>query len=222
MKRGTATFYVDAVPDIPKEISFKVGDALHNLRSTLDHLAWSLVDAAPNGILDQYTSFPIFATLEAYKSMSRGKVKGLGEYCLDEIDRMAPLKNGFGHWVWQLHRLDIVNKHRLLLTVASVPIGRTMLPDEKAAFHSRRSLVGPVTFAVKQLVGLANAPPIRAVQAGDVLGTFPISEMREDMGFAFDVAIDEPEYVAMIPMFRQMRFFAGEVLRAVTDLARFL
>jgi len=39
--RYTASIYVTAKP-LPLDISFMAGDVLHNLRSTLDHLAWQL------------------------------------------------------------------------------------------------------------------------------------------------------------------------------------
>src|SRR5579864_4992836 len=40
------TLYVAEVKPIPDCISLIVGDAIHNLRSALDHLMWQLVEAA--------------------------------------------------------------------------------------------------------------------------------------------------------------------------------
>src|ERR1700686_281492 len=37
------TLYFASVDPIPDDISLIIGDAVHNLRSSLDHLAWQLV-----------------------------------------------------------------------------------------------------------------------------------------------------------------------------------
>src|SRR5579863_2579873 len=74
---GDITYFVESVPEIPSELSLRFGDSVHNLRSTLDHLAHALVFAA-GGAPDNHTCFPIFDTSTAYTSLSRSKVPGLG------------------------------------------------------------------------------------------------------------------------------------------------
>ena len=51
--------------------------------------------------------------------------------CMIEMDNMQPYKGGFGDWAWKLHQLDIVDKHRPLLTVATVPVARSMTASER-------------------------------------------------------------------------------------------
>ncbi len=46
------------VAPMPPDIAIIVGDAVHNLRSALDHLAWQLVISA-GGSPDRFTQFPI-------------------------------------------------------------------------------------------------------------------------------------------------------------------
>jgi hypothetical protein len=125
-ERGEITFYVEKVPELPVSLALLLGDVVHNLRSTLDHLAVALVSAA-GGTPDKYVSFPVFDSLKAYNDLSRDRLKGVSQYCLQTIDNMQPYKQGFGHWAWQLHQLDIIDKHRLLLTVATMAVGRTMI-----------------------------------------------------------------------------------------------
>jgi hypothetical protein len=221
VERGQVTFYVESVPAIPDALSFMLGDALHNLRSTLDHLASALVVAA-GGTPDSHTCFPIFDTSKAYEDLSRSRVKGLGKYCLEELDRVQPYKGAWGHWAWQLHRLDIVDKHRLVLTVASVPVARTMTPSEKAAFDARKTLIGPNTFAAMQMAKAANSPIAAPVEAGHELGTFPLSEANQNMGFAFDIAINEPEIVGLVPTFILLRTYCSETMQVINNLWRFL
>src|SRR5271156_1341219 len=51
------TLCVENVQPVPDSITLIVGDAVHNLRSSLDHLAWQLVDAA-GGTPGVHTYFP--------------------------------------------------------------------------------------------------------------------------------------------------------------------
>jgi hypothetical protein len=218
---GEFVYYVKAIPTIPDGLSFMLGDALHNLRSTLDHLACALVEAA-GGKPNSKTCFPIFDTPKAFSDMSRGKVPGLGKYALCLLDNIQPYEKGFGHWAWQLHKLDIIDKHRILLTVSTVAVGRSMLPSEKRAFDARKSLVGPVTHFLTQLLFAASAPPIRAVEAGQILARFPATEEHENVGFAFDIALDEPSIAEGVPTFLLLRNFSAEVQKVISDFARFL
>jgi hypothetical protein len=198
-----------------------LGDVIHNLRSTLDHLAFALVSAA-GGTPDKYISFPIFDSLKAYTDLAPGRLKGVNPYCLQTIDNMQPYSHGWGHWAWQLHQLDIIDKHRLLLTVDTMAIGRTMTVSEQAAFDARQTIIGPRAHAAKQYAKAASSPDRVAVGVGYELGTFPVSEIGEKIGFAFDIVIDEPDLAPLQPTFLLLRLFSSEVSRAVSNLARFL
>jgi len=53
--------YLVRVKPAPVPLRLIVGDALHNLRSALDHLAWQLVEAG-GGTPTRYTAYPIMET----------------------------------------------------------------------------------------------------------------------------------------------------------------
>jgi hypothetical protein len=195
LEAGSVTYYVESVPDIDPELAMRFGDAVHNLRSTLDHLARALVEATGVPFDPKNTSFPICNCAKDYKSLARARVVGLREPCLKILDRIEPYKGGSSHQLWQLNELDLIDKHRMLVAVATVPIGRGMIPSEKAAFKSKKTIIGPASFAIHQYIFAANNPGVIPLQAGHELGTFPISEVDQDMGFAFDIAINEFEVV---------------------------
>ncbi|MGB7548294.1 MAG: hypothetical protein WBM14_11130 [Terracidiphilus sp.] len=220
-QRDEITYHLTAVPVIPDHIGLMLGDAIHNLRTTLDHLAWALV-AEAGGTLDEHTSFPISNLSKDFKSVMGSRVKGLGEHCRKAIERVQPYPDGRGRWAWQLHHLDIIDKHQLVPTVTTVPVGRTMMPSEKKAFDRRESLIGPHAHAAIQYTSAANSPTIRAVQAGDILGTFRFSEVQEDMGFSFDVAVYEPEIISLIPACFLLKWLSAEVRAVINELACFL
>jgi hypothetical protein len=57
-QRSEHVFRFDRVPAVPTILSAIIGDAIHNLRVSLDHLAWQLV-IADGGTPNEDTTFPI-------------------------------------------------------------------------------------------------------------------------------------------------------------------
>ncbi len=57
----------------PLELAPVIGDAVHNLRSALDHLVVALVEAN-HGKVTNATEFPIFESPEAYETRAGGRV----------------------------------------------------------------------------------------------------------------------------------------------------
>lgn len=102
----------------PVELPALAGDAVHNARSALDHLAWRLVEA--NGsIPDEYTCFPIADQPTGYRKKLKRALRGAAPEVWDAVRAMSPWRDG-DDLLWKLHRLDVVDKHRLLLIVAAI------------------------------------------------------------------------------------------------------
>ena len=137
--------------------------------------------------------FPNFRYRQRFPSLSRGKVPGLGRFCYQTLDGIQPYKGGWGHRLWQLHQLDIVDKHRLVLSIATVPVGRSMMPSERAAFDERQTFIGPHGSLLPgdDVRGSALIPPRSRCRQAINSGRFPATEEYEKVGFAFDIAIDE-------------------------------
>jgi hypothetical protein len=210
VQTGKVTYFLKSVPEVPNSIALTVGDAIHNLRSTLDHLA-SAMEVAAGETPDKYTGFPVFDSPEGYRDCPQTKIKGLREPCKRTIDRIQPYKGGNGHRLWQLHQLDIRDKHRILLTVSFVPVARTLTPSERELFERTFSVTHPFNM-------VAGTERIRRLQAGQELLTVSGEDAKQDMGFAFDVAIDEPGVVEVFPALTFLHLACQEVYRAVNDL----
>jgi hypothetical protein len=222
-EEGYVTYYVKNAPGpIDSEIAMRLGDALHNLRSTLNHLARALVEATKVSFDPRKTSFPIFDTPEGYKSLSRGRVVGLGKHPLELLDGIQPYKGGLGDRLWQLHELDIIDKHRMLLTLASVPVARRLTPSEKEGVERGKAIFGDRFFAFN----FVRADPNRTLvplEAGHELGTFPVSDMDKDMGFAIDIALNEREVFSTLqPASLFLGFLSTQVLRTITKFGGYL
>jgi len=112
------TLYVSRVEPVPEDIGLIAGDVIHNLRSSLDHLAWQLIEAN-GGTPGKGTYFPISESAEKYAAaIKRGVVDGMSvgaQKLIADSQRHASGDNT----LWFIHELDIVDKHRLLITAVS-------------------------------------------------------------------------------------------------------
>jgi hypothetical protein len=111
---------------VPPALSAICGDVVHNLRAALDHLAGQLV-IANSGQPDSNTEFPIGQAESHYEAIRDRKAKGFSKAALDILDGLKPYKGG-NDALWRVHQLDIVDKHRLLLTVAVAADGIILDP----------------------------------------------------------------------------------------------
>jgi hypothetical protein len=97
-----------------------VGDCVHNLRSSLDLLVCEMIRAEDEP-LARNSGFVVLggeaAFTDKFKSGPPGQIKGVPECAVKLIKRAKPYK-GANNPFWMLHKLDIEDKHKLL-----VPIG---------------------------------------------------------------------------------------------------
>lgn len=222
---GMVTYYAKSVPVMADELTLMLGDTIHNLRSALDHLAFALVTATGQTLDDKArrrVCFPIFDTAEAYEQKSRECVPGVKDCCLSMLDRVEPYGDGSGRVFWQLHGLDIVDKHRLLLAVATVPVGRTMTPQEKSAFETKKTIIGPRGLAAIQYVAAVDKPPSVPLNVGYELGRFSATEVGEGIGFAFDLAINEPGILDFTPAPFFLKWVSAEIGGLLNDFAPYV
>jgi hypothetical protein len=113
---GDKIYRIHIRSDTPLGFSLIVGDAIHNLRSALDHLAWQLVEV--NGKTpSKGTYFPISETLTKYKSSKGAKIQGMSAGAKNLLDSIKPYQGGNDD-LWILNELDNFDKHRLLFVTA--------------------------------------------------------------------------------------------------------
>lgn len=112
-----AVFYLDGLPQIDPRLGAVLGDAVHNLRSVLDHLADALVRRY-GGTPNNNTSFPI--RLKPLPGDDAPGIKGCGslpQKVLDQIAAVQPYQRPKPrlHQLHILNKLDITDKHSQLL-----------------------------------------------------------------------------------------------------------
>jgi hypothetical protein len=169
----------------PPDIALIAGDAIHNLRSALDHLAYQLVFVKTKKKPPSSIYYPIFADAKSYETGKIGKVKGMSKEAEDLIDASKPYLGGTDELYW-LHTLDIADKHHALVVTVVAVAGawvispaRWFRPDHKTCYtlHNIRT----------------------PLNVGDiVLIREPNCEDKVDL--SFDVGFGEPEIVKGQPI----------------------
>jgi hypothetical protein len=186
-------FILQSVPDIPSDIPLLLGDAAHNLRTALDHLASAL--ARSNNIPDSKVYFPICETADVYKAKSEGKAKGIPPEAKKLIDRLKPHGGDDGnHLLWGLHQLDIIDKHRLVLTTTLKTGGWSVSLNQSSTEYRFEFLA--------------------ALKTGDIIGDV-VGKSDRQMSITPDIAFGEPEAFAGEAIFPTMTILAqyvGEII----------
>jgi hypothetical protein len=102
------------------DIALMAGDAVHNLKCALDYSWLETVKRVVPSAISKFAKFPIYPTRNELEAALRGKeihVASPNLFAL-MLDNIQPYDGG-NFAVWTLHRLDIRDKHRLLIPVIS-------------------------------------------------------------------------------------------------------
>jgi len=118
-----STYVVKVAGDIAIDprLSVVAGEAVHQLRSVLDHLVVALASKNSQRPLNNH-QFPICTKREKFEdAVKGGNVKGVPDSALKLIEKEQPYNEAIphDHYLSVLHYLDVIDKHRLLLVVAA-------------------------------------------------------------------------------------------------------
>ena len=111
---------------IPGTLSPIIGDAIHNLRSALDHVA--LVLFRSRGIKDKKIQFPIASTKKLAHDYQIVSLRSANRAAAAVLDGVKPYRGG-NLALYGLHKIDIVDKHRLLVPIGRIPAIRAPSPS---------------------------------------------------------------------------------------------
>lgn len=98
-----------------------LGDALHNLRASLDHAYCILIEANGHSTTDR-SSFPFTKDWASMKGSIKGHMKsgnGPSPAVVDYIETEIQPHPGGKHNLFDLHRLDIADKHQCILPMSA-------------------------------------------------------------------------------------------------------
>ncbi len=142
-KRRIRIVFKEPFPSDP--LSLIIGDALYNLRSCLDNLAFDLNGGA-NGIGNE-SEFPIFGNenrkghpvdgAKAHRSQFDKKVSGMSNAAKAAIERLQPYHRGHKYTsdpLWFLNSLCNMDKHRAIHVIAGAYVGSVVDPSKCVNF----------------------------------------------------------------------------------------
>jgi hypothetical protein len=190
-KSGDHTIYAEIVEPPPPMLSVIVGDVLHNLRSSLDHLAWELVIRA-GGKPGRQTYFPICDTHDRWlrevewrrRSADRkSPLAGIepGSAIWKFIQAVQPYEGAvYANAMTVLRVLSNADKHRQLLISGMFPD-----PDDFAAMLRWR----PEAVLREQKIFLG---PDQPMKDGDKVAflNFDPSKLDPDLRVEGELAVD--------------------------------
>ncbi len=120
---GEHLIWLELKVPIPDTWGLKTGDIAHNFRSSLDHLAYSLMIAyttEPTSKQETDSEFPIFGPKAPSASVLRRKVGGIDPAAQAIIKGLQPHLKGANYaddLLWCIHDMNRLDKHRLLQVV---------------------------------------------------------------------------------------------------------
>jgi hypothetical protein len=196
--------FQERFPTPRRNVSLIAGDAIHNLRSALDLLYCELVVANAKSVADN-DMFPIRGDSQKFEASLPVIKARIGTAAAATLEELKPYHGG-NDGFWRLHKLDIADKHRLLLTTV-------------AALHEVIHTV-PVASPKDALIqvsamGVHIAPDdIRAVEDGDELFRLD-AEPQGEIKYRFEISIHEPPIAECEPVMSLLDYFATGVRETI-------
>ena len=207
------TFYAHFTDDVPLDIATVIGNILHDLQSSLDHLAHHLVcvGTGSQGPFP-YVYFPIFKSAQAYQTGKSDKIRGMRPEAIKAIDSLEPYFGGSGRVLWDLHKMNNIDKHRLLIPVLGILTAHTM-PTSRREHYEK---ILRERFPAGMVFPLMNAEngPVFLKDEGPMFA-WPSADLPDEMQFRIQIAFGEPDVVkgkAVVPTLENMVRIVLEII----------
>ena len=191
-------YYITKIRPPRPDISAILGEIIYNLRSSFDHLAYQLVLLGSAKTPSNRVYFPIADNQLTYFKIRDSYLMWVSPLAIAEIDSLKPYKSG-NELLWMLHKLNIIDKHRTLITAGSacrsINIGATF--DTKVMYeHLKKVLPGGTDLSKYPEVDLFIPPadrqfPLR--QGYQLFTDLPNAEPNKKIQFRFELGLGEKE-----------------------------
>jgi hypothetical protein len=178
---------------VPAELPLIVGDCVHNLRSALDHVVFEAVGRAGDVRCEFPTTGVGGEPISAAEWRKRVRKSVPGERAAPlraQLQSLEPYRGGSEEFVWTLHRLDIIDKHRLLVAV--------LLATESVSSVTRGQLIAasgstPPPFYPSVTLELSWLPEDRVLRDGAVITelSYAQAELTESITLNSVLALHE-------------------------------
>jgi hypothetical protein len=192
---------------IPTAVPLILGDAVHAIRASLDYFANAAVPAPT-----EETAFPVprqdrVPTARDLRSLVNGKVAGASKQLRQALYALQPYPGGDGEYVWLVHHLDAVDKHRLLVTtgVAYSSFILDVVAILRGVSEETKDLPAmPVDIRPAERYPVEPGTPL-------LIAGRDFFDLNPDLKFAFQVAFGEPQILVGEPVVPTLRRLLDEV-----------
>ena len=214
-------YYVTSVQPTPECLPLVAGDAIQNLMSALDHLAYQIVcsDTGDKPPQPHRIYFPIADSSSEYEAMKARKVEGAAQDSVKAIDSLKPY-NGGNDLLWVLYKLNNIEKHRLLLTVGS-QAGGIHLGQMMGGILERSGVFPPEAVKVFKSMDRYIVPADKGFPLKEGFELYigpPDEKPNPEQKFTFSVAISEPGVIEGKPLLETLHQLTTLVEGIVTAL----
>lgn len=215
-----ASYYISKMTPTPSELAVIAADAINNLRSALDNLAFQIVSDANGGEAPTWkVYFPISMSAADYKGTRIGCIRGVRKEIIDQFDEIQPYKGGKGHSLWQLKELNNADKHK-------IPLGAGVYSpsiDIAVDFSYHMSKVKGFEHVEVPPLFLNPAQKILPLKVGDVIFIGPAQpEVVQKRRFVFDISIHAPSIIDPEPAIKTLKGFSTAVGAIISNFERFI
>ncbi len=104
---------------IPVETSAIIGDAIHNIRASLDHLVAAAV-RSNRGEPTRFNGFPFYKEKTGFDGGVANKLAGCTDAFITYIKNLEPYPGGYGEGAYNISEMDNLDKHITLLPTIAV------------------------------------------------------------------------------------------------------
>jgi hypothetical protein len=139
-----------------------------------------------------------------YKQKGGSVVQRLRPEAVQAIEAFSPFEGGLGAVLRHVHSLDIIDKHHLLLTVASSNTTHSMPPSVIERYKHGLGLKDEYTPAEEALIFQTESLARFPLKAGTELARIPIADENDNMSFMFALAFGEPKAVEGKPIIQTL------------------
>jgi hypothetical protein len=209
-------YVVRRVANVPPRFAVIAGDAIHNMRSTLDHLTYALV-VCNGGTPTTQTQFPVCSSEEKFReALARGRIKGVSGRVEKKIKSLQPFNNDTSDdtVLAVLNDFSIVDKHRLpVVTATAVQLGHQIVFRDAPRYEGAKRNVTVIAMPdhTKQ--------PWALTKVGEALFSLrfeePAPHVVADIEFSVQVAFERAGRVRYLPAVDALRLMLGATREAI-------
>ena len=120
LKTGERATYAKRNSEVARNVALITGDVIHNLRAALDHCYWDIVSSqVENEAEKREIQFPFSKSKESFEEvLKKTHAHRISDEFVQILRNLRPFEEAGGSInLYAIHRLDILDKHRLLIPV---------------------------------------------------------------------------------------------------------